>query len=169
MFKSIGSLAPIILIFSILLFAINNKIQIFDSFINGAREGIECIFSILPILVSLVTSIEMLKASGVIELITTLISPLTSTIRFPSQCVPLILMKPISGSGSNAILYSLLKSYGSESKIGNMSSLVAGSNEAILYIVSTYCGAVKIKDTKKIIFYAFLSFISSVICAFLIC
>ena len=78
-------------------------------------------------------------------------------------------MKPISGSGSNAILYSLLKSYGSESKIGNMSSLVAGSNEAILYIVSTYCGAVKIKDTKKIIFYAFLSFISSVICAFLIC
>lgn len=169
MFKSIGSLAPIILIFSILLFAIKNKIQIFDSFINGAREGIECIFSILPILVSLVTSIEMLKASGVIELITTLISPLTSTIRFPSQCVPLILMKPISGSGSNAILYSLLKSYGSESKIGNMSSLVAGSNEAILYIVSTYCGAVKIKDTKKIIFYAFLSFISSVICAFLIC
>ncbi len=169
MFKSIGSLAPIILIFSILLFAIKNKIQIFDSFINGAREGIECIFSILPILVSLVTSIEMLKASGVIELITTLISPLTSTIRFPSQCVPLILMKPISGSGSNAILYSLLKSYGSESKIGNISSLVAGSNEAILYIVSTYCGAVKIKDTKKIIFYAFLSFISSVICAFLIC
>ena len=51
MFKSIGSLAPIILIFSILLFAIKNKIQIFDSFINGAREGIECIFSILPILV----------------------------------------------------------------------------------------------------------------------
>ena len=91
-----------------------------------------------------------------------------SFLKFPAECIPLVLMKPISGSGSNAILYSLLETYGSESKIGKISSLIAGSSETTLYIVSTYCGAVKITNTKQIISYAIIAFLASVVCASMI-
>ena len=163
-----GSFAAPILIALILLFAIKNKIDIFNSFINGASDGINCIVSILPILVALVTSLGMLKASGAIDIITNLLSPIMAFFKFPPECVPLVLMKPISGSGSNAVLYSILETYGSESKIGIIASLIAGSSETILYIVSTYCGAIKVTKTKEVIIYAIIAFLSSVICATII-
>ena len=169
MFENIGTFVPIILIFLILMFAFKNKINIFSSFLNGASEGISCIVSILPIMVGLVTSVEMMKASGLIDIITNLFSNITSIFNFPPECIPLVIMKPISGSGSNAILYSLLQKYGSESRIGEIASVLACSSEAIIYIVSTYCGAVRIKDTKKIVVYSIISFIFSLVCASLIC
>lgn len=110
----------------------------------------------------------MIKASGAIDIITNLLTPIMSFLKFPAECIPLVLMKPISGSGSNAILYSLLETYGSESKIGKISSLIAGSSETVLYIVSTYCGAVKITNTKGIISYAIIAFLASVVCASMI-
>lgn len=169
MFENIGTLVPIILIFLILMFAFKNKISIFSSFLSGASDGINCVISILPIMVALVTSVEMMKSSGLVDVITNLFSSITSFLNFPPECIPLVIMKPISGSGSNAILYSLLNKYGSESRIGEIASVVACSSEAIVYIVSTYCGAVRIRDTKRIIIYSIVSFIFSVVCASLIC
>ena len=78
-------------------------------------------------------------------------------------------MKPISGSGSNAILNSIFESYGPDSYVGKLSSIISGSSEAIFYIVSTYCGAIKFKETKNIIFFALISFIASVLFALFIC
>lgn len=167
--ENIGTFSAPSLIVIILIFAIKSKINIFDSFIKGAKEGLECMISILPAIIALITAVTMFKFSGALEIIIKLLNPIFSLLKFPKECIPLLIMKPISGSGSNAILNSIFESYGPDSYAGKLSSIISGSSEAIFYIVSTYCGAIKFKETKNIIFFALISFAASVLFAIFIC
>ena len=163
--ENLGAFFPISLIIIILLFAIKNKVDIFDSFRQGAIEGVECVISILPAIVALITGVTMFKSSGAMEIIDNLLRPIVRLTKLPVECVPLVIMKPISGSGSNAILNSILISNGPDSYVGNLASIISGSSEAIFYIVSTYCGASKIKNTKNIIILSLIAFACSIICS----
>lgn len=167
--ENLGSIFPILLIVIILSFAIKNKVDIFDSFRQGAIEGVECVVSILPAMVALITGVTMFKSSGAMEIIEHFLKPIVSLTKFPVECIPLVVMKPISGSGSNAILNSILISNGPDSYIGNLASIISGSSEAIFYIVSTYCGASKIKNTKNVIILSLIAFICSIFCSIVVC
>lgn len=167
--EKLGTFFPPLLIVIILLFSIKNKINIFESFKIGAMEGLECVYSILPAIVALITGVTMFKSSGAMNALANFLDPICKIFNFPSECVPLLIMKPISGSGSNAILNSIFESNGPDSYVGKLASIISGSSEALFYIVSTYCGATKIKHTKNIVVCGFVSFIFSVICACFIC
>lgn len=134
----IGSLSSPLLMSIILFFALKNKINIFNSFRKGALEGLECLISILPAIIALMTAVFMFKSSGAMDLLVNLLDPIFKLINIPKECIPLIIMKPISGSGTNAILTSIFESNGPDSYIGKLSSVIASSMEPVFYVLSVY-------------------------------
>lgn len=144
----ITSLVVPVFVLGVILYSLHRKIGVFDTFIEGAKENIKVSIDILPSLVALMLAVEMFKASGALTALTELIEPITRVIGIPSECVPLALMRPISGSGALSMLDSILAEYGPDSFIGRVASVLMGSTETTLYTVAVYFGAVKIRKTR---------------------
>ena len=149
----------------IIMFGILKKVPLFDAFISGAKDGFSSTFSIAPSLIGLIVAVSMLKASGALDIITYLLSPLGILIAIPKETIPLMLLRPISGSGSLALVDSIFKSYGPDSFPGRVASVMMGSTETTFYAI--YFGAVGIKNTRHTVPTAliadFTSFIMSVL------
>ena len=143
-----------IFIFSVLLFGFFRKTDQYSCFIDGAKDGISTAIQILPALIALLSAIGMMKASGLMELLVNLLTPLTSRLKIPTEILPLMLMRPISGSGSLAIVSDLLKTYGPDSKIGLIASVMMGATETTFYAISVYFSAAGIKKIRYTIFAA---------------
>ena len=99
-------------IFFIILYAFLEKKQVFDSFLEGAKEGLNIVYKIFPTLIALFLATNALRASGIFDLIAKLLSPILSFIKIPAQILPLMLIRPISGSASTAIAVDIMKTYG---------------------------------------------------------
>ncbi len=137
-----------ILVLIIFAFAFFKKINVFDSFVSGAKSNLKVGLEILPSLVLLMLAVGMLKASGALDGFTRLISPLMEAIGFPAECVPLAILKPVSGSGALTILESIFKSTSPDSFAGKVASVMAGSTETTFYTLTVYFAATKIKNTR---------------------
>ncbi len=136
---------------AILVFGAVKRVPVFDAFLAGAREGLRSSVSILPSLVGLLMAVTMLKASGALDLFTAWVAPLMSRVGFPPEVTPMALLRPISGSGSTAILTQIFESYGPDSFAGRVASVMAGSTETTFYAIAVYYGAVGIKKTRHTI------------------
>lgn len=148
----IGVLCVPLLITGILGFGLFKKIPVYDLFTEGAKEGLVTMFKIFPALLGLICSIEMLRASGTLEILTNLISKVTGRLNIPSETIPLMLMRPISGSGALAIVTDIFKNYSPDSFSGLCASVMMGSTETTFYTIAVYYGAVgitKIRHTAK--------------------
>lgn len=141
---------PVTIVLTV-IFGIIKKVNIFDSFVLGAKEGISSLLSIAPSLIGLVLAVTMLDASGFFDIITQILSPLCTKIGIPAEIIPLGLMRPVSGSGSFAILNSILEKYGADSITGKIASVMAGSTETTFYAIAVYFGSVGIKKTRHTI------------------
>jgi spore maturation protein B len=137
-----------IMITGIIIFGLIKKINVYDSFVDGARLGAENILQIIAPLVGLMVGINMLRASGTMELIGNVLKPLTDTIGMPSEVLPLALLRPVSGSGSIAIVNDIFKNFGPDSLAGKIASVMMGSTETTFYTVAVYFGAVGIKNLR---------------------
>lgn len=124
------------------------KSGIFDEFLAGARDGMKTAVRLLPSLVALMTAVSMLRASGFTEWLAACLSPYTARIGLPGELLPLILIRPVSGSGSNAILLDLFEKYGPDSFLGLCASVLVGSSDTLVYIIAVYFSAVKIRHTR---------------------
>ena len=145
MINFISSLAMPLIILLIVTYGLIEKNKVFDDFLEGAKEGIEIVFSILPTLVGLFVAIGALRNSGILDMIIRVITPLLNVIHFPSEIMPLAMLRPISGSGSIAVATDIMKTYGVDSSIGIMASVIMGSTETTLYTIAVYTSCVKIK------------------------
>lgn len=141
------------------------KVNIFETFCEGAAENIRAAFDILPALIILVTTIAVLNASGVIGKLTAFISPATDVIGFPSACLPLALLRPLSGSGAMSVYENILSSNHPDSFIGNVASVMMGSTETTFYTIAVYYGAAKIKNIRYTVFCALVADITGFIVA----
>ncbi len=135
----------------ILLYGFAKKVPVFDTFLIGAKEGLQSSVSILPALIGLLMAVTMLNASGALDLFSEWISPFVSWLGFPPEVVPIALLRPVSGSGSTAILTQIFERYGADSFAGRAASVLAGSTETTFYAVAVYFGAVGIKKTRHAI------------------
>ena len=142
-----ASVMPVIFLI-IIGFSMIKKVDIFDAFLCGAKDGLKSLFSILPALVGLIAAISMFRASGALEFLTTLLSPVTRLLGIPAQIMPLALLRPVSGSGALAIVGDLLTSAGPDSMVGHIASVIMGSTETTFYTLAVYYGAVKIKNSR---------------------
>ena len=112
------------------------KQNVFDEFLDGAKDGISIAFSILPALVGLMTAIEMLNASGAFDWLCRSLSPLWQTLHMPGEVVPLALMRSVSGSGSLSLYQSILQAKGPDSLTGRIASVLEGSSETTFYTIA---------------------------------
>ena len=139
----------------------------FDSFTDGAKEGLKTLTSIAPSLFGLIIAVSMLEASGFFDILTKLFTPVCEIVGFPPEVLPLGLMRPVTGSGSFAMLDSILRKYGADSIIGKIASVMAGSTETTFYAVTVYFGSIGIKKTGFTIPAALAADSISMIMAFL--
>ena len=137
-----------LLVFGIFLYGMIKRVNILDAFTHGARENIKVAVDLLPTLTLLMLAVGMFQASGALNALTSLIAPLMEFIGFPPDCLPLALLRPVSGSGALSILGTIFKDKGPDSFAGRVASVLMGSTETTFYTIAVYFGATKIKKTR---------------------
>ena len=137
-----------IFIVTVVIFGFVKKVELFDAFTAGAKDGIFTLLKIAPTLVGLIVAVNMLKASGLTDMLVGLITPITDSLGFPSGIVPMVLLRPISGGGSTALLTGIYRDFGPDSFTGKVASVLAGSTETTFYAIAVYFGAVNIKKIR---------------------
>lgn len=163
--NNIGTYALLLFISVILIFGFVKKIEIFNSFVAGAKDGMRNAVSILPALVALLFAVKLLTASGITGAITQFLSPILQKFGFPAEVVPLCILSPISGSGSLSAYRDILSAYGADSYIGRVASVIAGATETTFYAITVYYGAVGVKKIRHTIAAALCADISGFILA----
>lgn len=136
---------------AIIIFGFCRKVPIFDAFLSGAKSGILSTYSIAPSLMGLVVAVSMLSASGAFDMLTNFIAPAADFLGFPKEVLPLALMRPVSGSGSFAVLNSILTDCGADSFAGRVAAVMMGSTETTFYAITVYYGSVGIKKIRHTI------------------
>ncbi len=123
-------------------------VRVYDSLVAGARQGFDVAVRIIPYLVAILVVVGMFRASGGIDLITTLLSPLTALIGLPAEALPMAILRPLTGSGAYAIMAEIMTASGPDSVVGYMVSTFQGSTETTFYTLAVYYGAVGIRRTR---------------------
>lgn len=165
----LSSLAMPLIILLIVTYGLIEKNKVFDDFLDGAKEGLEIVVSILPTLVGLFVAIGALRNSGILDIIIRFITPLLNVIHFPSEIMPLAMLRPISGSGSIAVATDIIKNYGVDSTIGMIASTIMGSTETTLYTIAVYTSCVKIKKTRFILLAALSADVVGIVVSVIVC
>lgn len=165
----VSNLAMPLIILMIVIYGLKEKNKVFDTFLEGAKEGIETTVSIFPTLIGLFVAIGALRNSGILDLIINFVNPILSVIHFPSELMPLAMLRPISGSSSIAVATDIMKNCGVDSQVGIMASTIMGSTETTLYTIAIYTSCVKIKNTRLILVAALVADIVGILTSVVIC
>lgn len=158
---------PVLVIF-ILGYGFYKKVDIFDTFLLGVKEGIKCVYNLFPTVFGMVVAINLLTNSGIIMDICNILRPIFRGTLFPVEALPLGLLRPISGSSSLVILSSILKEYGPDSFIGRLASVMQGSTDTTIYIIGMYFGSIGIKKIRYSLVVGLLSDMVSMVMAVMV-
>ena len=151
------------------LYALIKKVNVFDAFTTGAKQGFETSISIVPFLIAMIVAVGMLRASGFFELLYSFLSPVLDSIGMPSELLPLALIRPFSGSASTGIMAELIHQNGGNSLISKTAATMMGSTETTFYVIAVYFGAVGIKRTRHAIPAGLLADLAGIIASVWIC
>jgi len=151
------------------LYAALSRVKVYEEFVEGAKEGFQVAIKIIPFLVAILTAVGMFRGAGGIELLSRLFGNLLAMVGFPVQLLPLVLMRPLSGSGSNALLQDLIQANGADSLISRMGATIMGSTETTFYVIAVYFGSVAIRRTRHAVASGLLADLAGVIAAIIIC
>lgn len=169
MLDKLGSYILPIMVVGIVTFGLVKKVKVFDCFMKGAKKGLFTVYELLPSITGLVLAVTMLKESGAMDIMSSLLSPITSFFGVPDEITPMALLSPISGGGSLTLFESVLKTYGPDSFIGQVASVVMGSTDTTLYAVTVYYSAIGIKNTRHTLMAGLTAdFMSLVLSAFFV-
>lgn len=147
----ISSAAIPVIMLLIIIYGLLEKNKVYDTFVEGAKEGIEVVVNIFPTLIGVFIAVGLLRSSGVLDLVIKFISPITNVLRIPSEIMPLALIRPISGSASTAVATNIMTSFGVDSKIGLIASTIMGSTETTFYTIAIYTACVGIKKIRFVL------------------
>ena len=156
---------PLILASVGLLFLVSKK-DLFNEFVQGAKDGLETLVNLLPTLIILVVGVSMFRASGGLDIISDFLAPFFALLNIPREIIGFIVMRPFSGSSSSAMLNDIFRQYGADSFAGRTASLIMGASDTVFYIFAVYFGAVQIKKTGYALSAALLT---QIFCAFSAC
>ena len=165
--EQVGAAALPAIIGAILVFGFLKGIEVFDTFLTGAREGIETSFHILPTLIGLILAVNMVRESGLLDMLCSLVAPAAQMIGISPEIAPLALLRPVSGSGSSAYTLSLLKAFGPDSETGKIASVLSSSTETTFYAVAVYFVACHYKKLYYTIPAALLGDVTAVVLSIL--
>ena len=148
---------------------VSKKIKVYESFVDGAKDGFDIAVRIMPYLIAILVAIGMFRASGAMELFISLISPFLNAIGFPPENVPLAIMRPLSGSGSLGLFTDLVNEYGIDSLFTKIGATMFGSTETTFYVLAVYFGSVGIRKSRHALIAGLIADAVGVIAAVYIC
>lgn len=151
------------------LFGALKKINVFDAFIEGAKQGFETSIRIIPYLIAMMVAIAMLRASGFFELLYAFLAPALSAIGMPSELLPLALIRPFSGSAAIGIMSELIHEHGGNSFIAKTAATMMGSTETTFYVIAVYFGAVGIRRTRHAVPAGLLADLAGILATVAVC
>ena len=167
-----SNIAMPLMIIVIVIYGVVERKKVFDIFLEGAKEGIGVVLNIFPTLVGLFVAIGALRSSGIIDVMVNFLTPVLNFVNFPTEILPLALIRPISGSSSIAVATDIMNKFGVDTNIGLMASVIMGSTETTVYTIAVYTSSVGIKKTRFVLWAAliadFVGILTSVaVCRFL--
>jgi spore maturation protein B len=145
------------------------KINVFDSFVEGAKDGFQTAVNLIPYLVGMLLAIGMLRASGFFDLLQHAIAPILTRLNIPLDIIPLVLVRPFSGSAANGVLVDIIQQHGGDSAISKLAATIMGSTETTFYVVAVYFGAVNIRHTRFAIPAGLLADFAGMLTAIFVC
>lgn len=154
-----------VLIAVIIIAGVVKRVNVFEAFTEGAEEGMETVISILPTLCALFFMISIFTSSGASDISSFALRPLARLINLPDAAIPLMILRPLSGSGAMAFFKTIIESFGVDSLTGRVSAVMLGSSETTMYTVSVYYGAAGVKHTRHTIPCALIGDITAFIAA----
>lgn len=164
-----GSYVLPCMIVGIVAFGLYKRVKVFDCFMLGAKKGLHTVYELMPSITGLVVAVSMLKESGAMEIISSVLRPVTSIFGVPEEITPMALLSPVSGGGSLSLFENVLKNYGPDSFVGQVASVVMGSTDTTLYAVTVYYAAANIKNTRHTLLAGLTAdFMSLVLSAFFV-
>lgn len=165
----IADIMLLALVVGIPLWGYFKGVPVYDAFIQGARDGIPTTIRIIPFLVGMIVGIGMLRASGAFDLLAKALGPIFKHFGVPESVLPLALIRPFSGSASNAVLVDIIHQHGGNSLDAHMAATMVGSSETTFYIIAIYFGSVAIKKTRYAVWAGLLGDITGSIAAIAVC
>lgn len=159
---------PIIFIV-LLVFCLTKKVKVYDCFVLGAKDSLSLVLEILPYLATIFICIESFKASGLSNIVATALAKPLSYIGIPSEIAQLILLTPLSGNGTTALVQEIITQYGADSYIARCASVIAGGSETIFYISAIYFSQCKVKKLRYAIPVSLLATLLGVLLACALC
>ena len=136
------------LVSALVLYGWVRGVRVYDSLVEGAKQGFDVALRIIPFLVAILVAIGMFRAAGGIDALVAALGPITTLIGMPAEVLPVAVLRPLSGSGSLGVAAEILQTHGPDSVIGYLASTVYGSTETTFYTLAVYFGAVGIRNTR---------------------
>jgi spore maturation protein SpmA len=166
---AISKLSIPFLLSSFPLYATLRRVKVYEEFVDGAKEGFEVAIRIIPYLVAILVAIGMFRAAGGLEIVGRLLKPIMSAVGFPPDLLPLVLMRPLSGSGTLGIFSELVKQCGPDSLVTRMGATIYGSTETTFYVLAVYFGSVAVKKTRYAVLAGLTADFVGVVASIIIC
>ena len=145
---SLSSLVIPVLLAGVAAWGLGRRVDVYAALTHGAEEGLGVLLRIVPALVGLLTAVSMFRASGAMDALSALMSPVLEWLGIPPQTAPLMLIRPVSGSGALAVGTDLMTTYGPDSYIGRVAAVMLGSTETTFYTIAVYFGSAGIHRTR---------------------
>jgi len=137
------------LILFVVVYGVGKRVKIYESFVEGAKEGFNVGVRIIPYLVAMLVAVGIFRAAGAMEILASILAPVTKLIGMPAEVLPMAIVRPLSGSGALGMMSEIIKSHGPDSLIGRMVSVMMGSSETTFYVLAVYFGAVGVTKTRQ--------------------
>lgn len=141
------------------------RIPVYDAFLRGATEGAQTAFSLLPALCAMLLMLNLLRASGLLEVFTGWLTPLLHGVGLPAETAPVLLLRPLSGSGSLAALEQVIRSCGVDSHPAQIAAVLMGSSETIFYTLTVYLGATRIQRLPWVVPVSLMAYVAGALTA----
>ncbi len=135
--------------------------DVYGAFLRGAEKGMRSAASLLPALCGMMLMLSLVNASGLARLLSQLVSPVTGLMRLPEEVAPMLLLRPLTGSGSLAAMESIFESCGVDSRAGRIASVLMGSSETIFYTMTVYLGAAGVKKLPHVMVVSLAAYLLS--------
>lgn len=137
-----------VLIFYIIAYALTERVNVYDEFVMGAADGLKTVLQIMPTLIGLMSAVGMLRASGFLDFVAQQLIGIASVLHFPVQLIPLTLVRLFSSSAATSLALDIYKSYGTDSYIGLVTSIMMGCTETVFYTMSVYFLTAKVTRSR---------------------
>ena len=152
----------------IILFGARKKVDVYNSFLVGAKEGLITSFNIFPAIIGMVFAINIFLNSGVIDFVLGWLSPLFDFLNIPFSILPMAILRPISGTASLAIMNDIFINFGPDSHMGRLASVLQGCTDTTIYVLALYFGSVRISKTRHALGNGLFADLVGIIMAFIL-